>query len=228
MGAFTSRAAESVPKASLAKISSVDRTMLDLKNTRDRLYKYRTQLERDKERLLQQALLQKHLDNKTRALGLLRLKKYKQTLLDSVEEQLLTLHQIMSTIDSKQNEHQLLTVLAAGKDCLKELNEQFNVDQVLDLMDEVKESVDMEREISDILAQTPELTAEQEEDAQLELNVLMMELEGDENVAEQLPEVPTDQPLPSVPTHKLPEVVRPTGDASKEPASAQSRVALPS
>lgn len=219
MGAFSSKSSAPPAATASAKISSIDRTMLDLKNTRDRLHRYRSQLERDQERLLQQAQIQKKLNNKTRALGLLRLKKYKQTLLEGVEEQLFTLQQIMSTIDSKQNEQQLLTVLTAGKDCLKELHSQFNVDQVLDLMTEVQESLETEREINEILAQVPELTAQQEEDAQLELEELMKEVAGE--TAEQLPEAPSDQLLPEAPTTKLPDT-RPVS-ASSEP----SRVALP-
>jgi charged multivesicular body protein 6 len=223
MGAFASKSSATKQPDTASKISSIDRTMLDLKNTRDRLYRYRSQLERDKERILQQAQVQKQLNNKTRALGLLRLKKYKQTLLDSLEEQLFTLQQIMSTIDSKQNETQLLTVLKSGKDCLKELHEQFNVDQVLDLMGQVQDTIETEREISDILAQVPDLTAQQEQDAQLELETLMNEITESETTVDQLPQVPSDQPLPTVPSHKLPDI-RPTTKVS-EPE--QDRVALP-
>ena len=218
MGAFSSKSSAPQASASANKISSVDRTMLDLKNTRDRLYRFRSQLEQDKERLLQQAQAQKSLNNKSRALGLLRLKKYKQTLLDSVEEQLLTLQQIMSTIDSKQNEQQLLTVLKSGKDCLKDLHSQFDVDQVLDLMTEVQETLETEREINQILSQVPELTVEQEEDAQLELEALMQQMVTE--TVDQLPQVPSDRPLPDVPTTKLPDA-RPTVPPTP------GRVALP-
>jgi charged multivesicular body protein 6 len=220
MGAFSSKSNAAQTSAAANKISSVDRTMLDMKNTRDRLYRYRSQLERDRERLLQQAQAQKLLNNKTRALGLLRLKKYKQTLLDSVEEQLFTLQQIMSTIDSKQNEQQLLTVLKAGKDCLKELHSQFNVDQVLDLMSEVQETLETEQEINQILSQVPELSPDQEEDAQAELDALMKEMIAE--TPDNLPQVPSDKPLPDAPTTKLPDA----SQASTYDA-AQSRVALP-
>lgn len=218
MGTFSSKPkASTVSLSNSNRISSIDRTMLDLKNTRDRLYRYRSQLEQEKGRLLQQAQVQKQLGNKTRALGLLRLKNYRQTLLDGVEEQIFTLHQIMTTIDSKQNEQQLLAALKSGKDCLNELHAQFDVDQVLDLMSDVQESLVHEREINDILAQVPELTSEQEEEAQLELDALASEMAAGNTTL--LPEVPTHKPLPEAPSSKLPEA-RPT-----EPV--KSRVAVP-
>jgi hypothetical protein len=234
MGAFSSKSPPPPPShrpySNNNSISAVDRTMLDLKNTRDRLYRYRTQLERDQERLLHQAKLQKQLGSTTRALGLLKLKKYKQQLLEGVEEQLFTLQQLITTIDSKQNEQQLLSALQSGKNCLNQLHAQFSVDQILELMDDVQESLEHEREISDILSQVPPglLTMEQEESAQMELEALFREGKEEEEDVSLLPEAPTSQLLPEAPSHKLPEPTTTTNaTAAATAASSSARVAVP-
>ena len=199
----------------------MDRTMLDLKNARDRLQRYRKKLETDDAKLLARAAQAKQAGKKETALGLLRLRKFKQQQAEGCENQLLNVLQMVETIDSKQNEKQLLDAMAAGKDTLKLMHEQTTVDTVLELMDSIQEEHAVEQEITDILHDAvPQLSATDETAVEAELAALQAELEGDK--------VDTDTTaLPEAPTHKLPEVAATTESATTPTKTGPERVAVP-
>lgn len=217
-GSFSSSSSSSSKKAAVRKapprgtVTDIDRAVLDLKNARDRLQKYRTKLSRDEERLLVRAKESRDKGHKPTALGLLRLRRYKLSEVESVENQLLTIHQMIQTVDSKQNEAQILQAMRTGKDALSKLHQETTVDDVLDLMDQIQEQAEVEAEISTILSGVPDLSATDEADVEAELAALEAELAADGQI--DLPEVPTTKPegeqidLPAVPTTK-PEIKEP-------------------
>lgn len=211
----------SKPKAKAAPpaISDVDRAILDLKNARDRLQRYRTKLEADDAKLLTQAKKAKDTGKRERALGLLRLRKYKTQQAKTCEDQLFNVLQMVDTIDSKQNETQMLSALAAGKDTLKKMHEETTVDDVLDLMEEIKDGIAVEQEITEILQGVPELSAADEDAVEAELEALQREMEGGtQSDTTKIPEMPV------VPTSKLPDVQEPVHEAAK---AKLARVAVP-
>ena len=195
-------------------ITAIDRTVLDLKNARDRLQRYRLKLEADDEKLVQQARKARDAGKKERALGLLRLRKYKQAQASSCEDQLLNVTQMVETIGSKQNENAVLEAMAAGKNTLKKMHEETTVDDVLNLMDEIQEEAQVEQEIAEILHGVPELSPADEEAVEAELEAMMVEMNGETPI--HLPEAPSD---------KLPEIEKPDKVPAKE--QAEGRVAVP-
>ena len=198
-GAFSS---SQKPKKPAVQVTSIDRAVLDLKNARDRLQRYRTKLEQDDAKLLKQAVKARDAGKKERALGLLRLRKYKQAQASSCEDQLLNVLQMVETIGSKQNETAVLSALAAGKDSLKKMHEETTVDDVLNLMDEIREEAEVEQEITDILSGVPTLSPGDEEAVEAELAALEAEMAAEDNKVD-LPEVPSGE-LPVVPTPAVP------------------------
>ncbi|KAL3934377.1 MAG: hypothetical protein SGBAC_009894 [Bacillariaceae sp.] len=203
----TSSKSESKKKAPGGTISQVDRAMLDLKNARDRLRRYQKKLEKDDERIVAKAKLAKKEGQTKNALNLLRLRKMKQKEVDSVTSQLLTVEQMVQTIDSKQNEAQVLAAMAKGKDSLQKMHEETSVEDVLDLMDAVTEQNEVEKEISSILEGVPTtLSVEDEAAVEAELEAMMKEMQGDTAADAILPVAPDTTPLPQAPTDKLPDV----------------------
>lgn len=195
-------------------VSSVDRAMLDLKNARDRLQKFKNKLQLEEQKLLQRAKEAKDAGQTKTALGLLRLKKYKSRQVEDVENQLLTVLQMVETIDSKQNDQQILGALRTGKDALAKLHEETTVEDVLDLMDSIQEQGQVEQEINDILSGVPDLSVEDEAVVEAELAALAAEMNAEENPVEELPQAPTGN---------LPEIKQP----EKQPAKP-ARVAVAS
>mmetsp|Transcript_22453 Transcript_22453/g.33936 ORF Transcript_22453/g.33936 Transcript_22453/m.33936 type:complete len:216 (+) Transcript_22453:26-673(+) len=215
MGSTSSKSTKPEIKARVGTVSDVDRAVLDLKNSRDRLQRYRSKLEADEEKLLRRAKEAKDNGKKNTALGLLRLKKFKARELEGVENQLLTVLQMVGTIDSKQNEQQLLTALRSGKDALAQMQRETTVDDVLDLMDQIQEQNEVEKEVSDILSGVPSLSVEDEAIVEEELAALEAELNGH-----------TIPDLPQVPNSKLPEIATPT--RPEKVPTKQEKVAIAS
>lgn len=204
-------------KVATPQISDIDRATLDLKNARDRLHRYRKKLEHDDAKLVMQAKKARDAGKKQQALGLLRLRKYKQAQATNCENQLLNVLQMVETIDSKQNEKQVLSALAAGKDTLKKIHEERTVDDVLDLMDAVREEIEVEQEINQILEGVPTLSPADEEAVAVELEALAAEMNGTPAQAAVLDNLPV-APNTKLPSLKVPE--------KKEPQK-ETRVAVP-
>lgn len=215
-GAFSSTNSSSTKKrAPHGTISASDRAMLDLKNARDRLSRYKNKVENDESKIVERAKKAKEKGQTKVALNLLRLRKIKQREVENVEGQLLNVMQMVQTIDSKQNEAQVLAAMAKGKDTLQKMHEETSVDDVFDLMDQIQEQNEIEREISNLLQDIPSLSLEDEAAVEAELEALVEQ----QQPAVNLPAVPTTKPLPVAPSSKL-----------EEPATApaEKRVALTS
>jgi charged multivesicular body protein 6 len=225
MGAFSSKPSTAANKPKKVEVTAIDRTVLDLKNSRDRLQRYRRKLEQDNAKLLARAAMAKNNGNKETTLGLLRLRKFKQQQAENCENQLLNVLQMVETIDSKQNEAAILQAMAAGKDLLKRMHEETTVDDVLELMDQIQEEREMEKEISDLLQNVPELSAADEQAVEDELAALLDETTATTTV----PPAETAEQLPEAPTNKLPEIKTPATEATTTaaPEKKPERVAVP-
>ncbi len=176
-----------------------DRAVLDLKVSRDRLTRYRKKINLDSDKLLARAKIYKTQNQTSTALNLLKLRKLKLKETDKINEQLLTIQSMISNIQSKEEEKEVLSALRQGKNALKKLHEENTLEDVLKLMDEVEEQNEIEKQVNDILNQTGEELSEFEEgELEEELQALM----GAD--AEAITENPLE--LPDVPTQKLPEV----------------------
>jgi charged multivesicular body protein 6 len=214
MGAFGSKHSTTTTKpktsntaknSNSSSITTVDRAILDLKNARDRLQKYRAKLELEEVKLTQRAREAKEAGRTQQALGLLRLKKFKSRGTENVEAQLLTVLQMVEAIDSRRNDVQMLGALRAGKDALAQLQKETTVEDILDLMDQIQEQHEVEKEVAEILSNVPPLSADDEALVEAELEALEAEMTKVEN-------------LPEVPTTKLPNIAVPTKTDNKQPA----------
>jgi len=195
-----------VPRPPPPPISQIDRATLDLKNARDRLTRYQKKLEADEVRLIERAKQAKYEGKSQVALQLLKIKKMKHNEIDTVSAQLLNVLQMVQTMDSKQNEAQVLNAMKSGKDALQKMHEETSVEDVLDLMDAIQEQNQVEQEISDILAGVPStLSVADEAAVERELEALMMAGEPIDSSVGMLPEAPTTVPLPVAPSGKVGE-----------------------
>ncbi len=202
-GAFSSSSSSSSKKKKAGgTITDIDRAVLDLKNSRDRLNRYKAKLERDNEKLKSRAKQLNSEGKKSTALNLLKLRKYKIKEVDRVDAQLMTIFQMVEQIQSKENEVEVLAAMRSGKNALNKLHEETSIEDVLQLMDEVQEANEVEKEISEILGSgaADALTSDEEDQIAAEFAALEKEM------AETKVEKETDVNLPEVPSTKLPEV----------------------
>ncbi|KAL9189071.1 hypothetical protein ACHAXT_011561 [Thalassiosira profunda] len=204
MGGTHSKKKAAKPPPRGGTITPIDRATLDLKVSRDKLAKYRAKLALDADKLAARAKAL-HAEGKTKnALQLLRLRKYKLQEADRVEEQLLTVYRMIDKIAEKQNEAEVVAAMKQGKDALQIMHNQIGIDSVLDLMDEIRDQDEVERQINEMLGSEGVAVVEGlgEEDIMAELAALEEELrvEGEGKKTEEevaLPQQPT-RPLPAV------------------------------
>ena len=208
MGAFSSKHKSKQTQHSPRKqppkkggtITPIDKATLDLKVSRDKLAKYRSKLQLDSDKLAARAKAL-HADGKTKdAVQLLRLRKYKQQNADRVEDQLTTVLLMVDKIAEKQNEAEVVLAMKQGKDALQAMHDELGIDDVLDLVDDIKEQGEIESRISKILGEEG-LSAEGEEDVLAELKLLEEEAlsqggEKQDVSADLVLPIPAEGPLP--------------------------------
>jgi hypothetical protein len=214
---------QSKPKKIVREVSQIDRAVLDLKVSRDRLNRYKKRLYLDSEKLYNKAKAFKEKNETRAALGLLKLRKMKQKEVDNIDSQLISIQTMISNIQTKEQEVEVLAALRSGKNALEKLHNENTLDDVLKLMEEIEEQNEIEREINDALVSTGEsLTGIEEEDLELELQKLMGGA-----ISEVSLETPVDEKieLPVAPTDKLPQVQKPVQETEQE---QPARVAIAS
>lgn len=203
---------------SLPKISAQDRAIVDLKNQRDELKRYRRRIQTvlDREHAIAKEALAK--GNKRVALLALRRRKYQESMLQKTDGQLENLENLVSSIEFALVEKDILFGLQQGNKVLKTIHAEMSLEDVEKLMEETAEAVAYQNEIDQML--TSQMTLDEEEQVQRELEQLQAEAIGN---------VPTHEPaggeqveLPSVPERQPTEVEK------EEPAQeSERRVAIP-
>ena len=228
-GAFSSSSSSSKPKKKPAggTITDIDRAVLDLKNSRDRLNRYKAKLERDNEKLRSRAKELNSQGKKSTALNLLKLRKYKLKEVERVDSQLMTIFQMVEQIQSKENEVEVLAAMRSGKNALNKLHEETSIEDVLQLMDEVQEANEVEQEISQILGSgaADALTSDEEDQIAAEFAALEKEMAETKVEEEEEEEEEPKINLPEVPSTTLPEVKNVVEEVKSQ---KQQRVAVAS
>eukprot|EP00904_Undaria_pinnatifida_P012033 jgi/Undpi1/7960/HiC_scaffold_24.g10432.m1 len=172
-------------KSSAHKVTDQDRAVLDLKNSRDRLTRYQKRLDLECGKLQVQALGMVKAGRKDRALLLLKVKKLKQDQADKASSQLLTVHQLMETIDWESQQLKVFNALKEGNLALQQLHEEMPLEKVEELMADTAENIAMEEEISKAIGGS--WTEANEDDLLAELAVLEKEELGEQNTAAAVP-----------------------------------------
>ena len=213
-------------KKPAGQVTQIDRAVLDLKVSRDRLTRYKKKLSLDSDKLLIKAKSLKAKNGTKAALSLLKLRKMKEKEVDNIDSQLITIQTMVSNIQTKEQEAEALTALRSGKNALEKLHKENTIEDVLQLMEEVEEQNEMEREINDVLVNTGETLTDFEED-ELEKELLgLMGVDADADAdADAVVQNDTGDKidLPAVPSSKLPEI-----EAVETKTQQPSRVAVAS
>lgn len=127
----------------------------------------------------------------SRALLLLRKKKYQEQTLSRADGQVETLERMMQDIEFAQIETRVVDGLKDGNEALKKLHEMLSIDEIERVMDDTREAVEKQQEIDEMLSGA--LTNEEEGEVEAELDdMLAKELE------DSAPLVPSDE-LPETP-----------------------------
>lgn len=184
-------------KSKVSRVTDQDKAVLLLKQQRDKLKQYqkRIELQLEKDREIAKKCLAA--GRKERAKTLLRKKKYQEKLLTNADAQIETIEKLASDIEFAQVEAQVVSGLKVGNEALKKVNEILSIEEVEQILDETRESIEKQQEIDALLNGV--LTEEDEEEVLAELEELVAGEEdgkesGKENIDVRLPDVPEHEP----------------------------------
>ncbi|XP_039444754.1 charged multivesicular body protein 6-like [Culex pipiens pallens] len=188
---------KSSAKAKVSRVTEQDKAVLQLKQQRDKLKQYQKRIELQLEKDREMAKKCLSTGRKERAKTLLRKKKYQEKLLSNTDAQLETIEKLASDIEFAQVEAQVISGLRVGNEALKKVNEILSIDEVEQILDETRESIEKQQEIDALLNGV--LSEEDEDEVLAELDALVAAEEGPEKTPEdigaRLPDVPEDDPV---------------------------------
>ncbi|XP_078443833.1 vacuolar protein sorting-associated protein 20 homolog 1-like [Wolffia australiana] len=178
------------------KVTDVDRAILSLKTQRRKLAEYQRKLEdviEAEKEAVKELVRQK---KKDRALLALKKKKAQEELLKKVDTWLLNVEQQLTDIELSSKQKAVYESLEAGKNAIKAIQSEINLDDVHKLMEDTAEAKAYQDEINAILGER--LSAEDEEEVFAEFENLEAEMS-----VQGLPAVPTE--AVAAPKHEVGE-----------------------
>jgi len=199
MGSLFSKKSPAKPAPN--RVTEQDKAVLALKQQRDKMKQYQKKISNnmEKERLLAKQLLKD--GRKEKAKLLLKKKHYQDNLLNKTDNQLESIEKMIQEVEFAQVELKVVDGLKQGNEALKQLQQLINIEDVERIMDETKDAIDYQNEISALIGGG--LTDDDEDDILKELEGLTEELDLPEvpdvdvatkDVEDVLPDVPTEEP----------------------------------
>ncbi|KAI2798796.1 hypothetical protein RDWZM_007251 [Blomia tropicalis] len=171
-------------------ITEQDKAILQIKQQRDKVKQFQKKLavQLEVETDIIRKLVQN--DKKSKALLLLRKKKYTEKILEKIDNELYNIENLIMDIEFKKVEQNVLKCLQTGNETLKQLNAVFSIEQIESILDETDKGIHKQQEITDLISGYKE-TDEDEDALDQELETIL----GIDNAVSDLPNVPeTDLP----------------------------------
>lgn len=189
---------KSSSKTKVSRVTEHDKAVLLLKQQRDKLKQYQKRIELQLEKDREMAKKCLSTGRKERAKTLLRKKKYQEKLLSNADAQIETIEKLASDIEFAQVEAQVISGLKVGNEALKKVNEILSIEEVEQILDETRESIEKQQEIDALLNGV--LTEQDEDEVLAELEQLIggkdeEKMNEREDIGEKLPDVPEDEPV---------------------------------
>jgi len=139
-------------------------------------------------------------NDKKGALFLLKRKKLYESEIDKIANVKMTLETQVMNLESAAQNAQTYKAMNAGKSAMQKIRTDVGIDKVDDMMDDIREEMEMASEISNAIAQPVDPLLTDEDDLLAELE----QLEAQDVEGELLKPTPAELNLPSVPDAKLP------------------------
>ena len=133
-------------------------------------------------------------------------KKLHESELDKIQNVKMTLETQVMNLESATQNAETFKAMAAGKSAMKNIRNDVGIEKVDDLMDDIREEMEMANEISDAMAQPIDPLANDEDELMAELEQM-----GADDLEAELLQTPVANnrmfdTLPNVPNAKLPAV----------------------
>lgn len=182
-------------------MSEHDKAMLQLKRSRDNIDKYSQSMYKKihKEQRMVKDIIRTKKNLKTGKLSeydelkcktILKRIRYQESLVTKAVQQLMSLEEMIISIDFKQVEKMFLKGLENGNGILKELNKELTLEKVDAILDESEEQMALANEVNDVLAESSNTAGQYlDEEVDEELLAMMKEMEKTSELKQNLPNV---------------------------------------
>jgi charged multivesicular body protein 4 len=172
------------------------------------MYSREEHLQKKVDEIIKEAKLKMGKGDKKGALFAMKRKKLYEQEQDKIANVKMTLETQVISLESAAQNAQTFQAMQAGTKTMAKIRNDVGIEQVDDVMDEIKEEMEMAQEINDAIAQPVDsLLFADEDDLLAELNML----ETADLEAELLKPPPTSLPtlsLPDAPQNKLPALAK--------------------
>ncbi|XBW36630.1 hypothetical protein QEN19_002202 [Hanseniaspora menglaensis] len=220
------------------KMTEHDKAMLQLKRSRDNMDRYSQSMFKKIgiERRQVKAIISSNKKtstkmspiNEIKCKSILKRIRYQESLVNKAVQQLLSLEEMILSINFKQIEINFVEGLENGNTILKQLNEELSLEKVDAVLDESEEQMAISNDINDSLGlQTNTAGQYLEDEVDLELQKMMEDMETKEkaSVQDSIKQLPNVSQLPDV--SQLPELEHKANEQLKAEKS-EERVLIPS
>ena len=158
------------------------------------------------------------------ALFALKRKKLYEAEIDKIANIKMTLETQVMNLESAAQNAETFKAMHAGKNAMSNIREDTNIDKVDDLMDEIKEEMEMADEISNALAQPVDPLMTDEDDLLAELQELEAE-DVEEQLLQPTKKVHEEISMPTVPSSQLPAIPNATKEEEAELKQLEAELA---
>jgi len=186
-------------------------TIVKLRETISNQEKREEHLQKKIDQIVKEAKMKMAKGDKKGALFAMKRKKLYQQEQDKISNVKMTLETQVIGLESAAQNAMTFQAMQAGTKTMAKIRDDVGIEKVDDVMDEIKEEMEMANEINDAIAQPLDPFMEDEDDLLAELN----ELETADLEAELLKPPPTVEPslsLPDAPKHVLPALAKKEAD----------------
>lgn len=175
-----------------SRITEQDRAILELKKQRDQLRMYERKIDAEQVKLktLAKQLLKD--GKKSKALLLLKKKKRQESLAEKTAQQIENMETLANDIEFAQMESKVFEGLKVGNQALKDIQKLMSLEEAEQIMDETREAIEYQQQLSDLLAGST--SDEDESDILAELEAITSVDEKHDITIPDMPDVPAEEP----------------------------------
>jgi len=209
-------APSTVSATSVARPEDPQNTIVKLREAITNQEKREEHIQRKMDTTVQEAKDKMAKGDKKGALFAMKRKKMFEAEIDKIQNVKMTLETQVINLESAAQNAETFKAMEAGSKTMKKIRQDVGIDKVDDIMDEIKEEMELANEINNAIAQPVDPLLADEDELLAELNAL----EANDLEAELLaPPTKTSVnnfSLPSVPNSKLPSLAKDEEDELKK------------
>mmetsp|Transcript_20512 Transcript_20512/g.29289 ORF Transcript_20512/g.29289 Transcript_20512/m.29289 type:complete len:229 (+) Transcript_20512:33-719(+) len=209
------KAAAPAPPA--PSVSTPTNTIVKLRETIQQQDKRQAHIQTKIDALVTEAKTKMANNDKKGALFAMKRKKLYEQEIEKIDATKMTLEQQCINLESATQNKETFAALKTGTLAMKNIRKEMDIEKVDDMMDDIREEMEIAQEISNAIAQPVDIGMPMDDD-ELLAELEELEVKDAEQKMLKKPAAAADLGLPAVPTTMLPEKKKTTQELEEEAA----------